>query len=51
MHNNLLIDNFVLLPATPKSPMNIEKLNKGRAIRLPDPGLAHLIQGLLMALI
>ena len=45
MHDhNLLIDNFVPLPATPTSPINIEKL-KEELSGYPDPGLAdYLIQ-------
>ena len=43
-NHNLLIDNFVPLPATPTSPVNIEKL-KEELSGYPDPGLAdYLIQ-------
>ena len=43
-NHNLLIYNFVLLPATPTSPVNIEKL-KEELSGYPDPELAnYLIQ-------
>ena len=44
-NHNLLIDNFFSLPATPTSPVNIEKLKKELS-GYPDPELAdYLIQG------